>query len=196
MDQTQTTRCVSRFEPLLYVPAFTQKDFHYLVHTGLPTQGTSTEDLGQIQPGVHNSSLKYNLSLEVRHKINHLYTQRDRHKATKTTITSHLRDSNTISTSHQRDRAQIHHSNNQPLHKRDITNKEGLQLGDHKDHKPISFSLNKDPNKQVDMISSSVRNKEFGNKKHKEKLQEKTLDRNVNEDQINSQRIFFSGLFG
>ena len=29
----------------LYVPAFTQKDFHYLVHTGLPTQGTSTEDL-------------------------------------------------------------------------------------------------------------------------------------------------------
>ena len=32
---------------LLYVPAFTQKDFHYIVHTGLPTQGTSTEDLGK-----------------------------------------------------------------------------------------------------------------------------------------------------
>ena len=43
---TQTTRYVSRFEPLLYVPAFTQKDFHYIVHTGLPTQGTSTENLG------------------------------------------------------------------------------------------------------------------------------------------------------
>jgi len=28
MDQTQTPRFVSRFEPLLYVPAFTQKDFH------------------------------------------------------------------------------------------------------------------------------------------------------------------------
>ena len=29
-----------------------------------------------------------------------------------------------------------HHSNNQPLHKRDITNKEGLQLGDFHNHKP------------------------------------------------------------
>jgi len=47
VDQTQTTRYVSRFEPLLYVPAFMQKDFHYIVHTGLPTQGTSTEDLGK-----------------------------------------------------------------------------------------------------------------------------------------------------
>ena len=33
VDQMQTQRYVSRFEPLLYVPAFTQKDFHY-VHTG------------------------------------------------------------------------------------------------------------------------------------------------------------------
>ena len=44
VDQSQTLRYVSRFEPLLYVPAFTLEDFHY-VHTGLPTQGTSTEDL-------------------------------------------------------------------------------------------------------------------------------------------------------
>ena len=28
VDQLQTRRYVSRFEPLLYVPAFTQKDFH------------------------------------------------------------------------------------------------------------------------------------------------------------------------
>ena len=35
MDQTQTSRYFLRFEPLLYVPAFTQKDFHY-VHTGPP----------------------------------------------------------------------------------------------------------------------------------------------------------------
>ena len=41
MDQTQTPTYVSRFEPLLYVPAFTQKDFHY-VHTGPPTKGTYT----------------------------------------------------------------------------------------------------------------------------------------------------------
>ena len=45
VDQTQTTRYVLRFEPLLYVPA-TQKDFYYSVLTGLPTQGTSIEDLG------------------------------------------------------------------------------------------------------------------------------------------------------
>ena len=32
VNQTKTLRYVSRFEPLLYVPAFTQKDFHY-VHT-------------------------------------------------------------------------------------------------------------------------------------------------------------------
>ena len=32
VDQIQTTRYVLRFEPLLYVPAFTQKNFHY-VHT-------------------------------------------------------------------------------------------------------------------------------------------------------------------
>ena len=43
VDQTQTPRYVSRFEPLLYVPAFTQNDFHY-VHIGPPTQGISTEE--------------------------------------------------------------------------------------------------------------------------------------------------------
>ena len=36
VDQSQTIRYVLRFEPLLYVPTFTQKDFHYIVHTGLP----------------------------------------------------------------------------------------------------------------------------------------------------------------
>ena len=46
VDQSQTIRYVSRFEPLLYIPAFSQKDFYYIVHTGLLTQGTSTEDLG------------------------------------------------------------------------------------------------------------------------------------------------------
>ena len=59
MDQTQTPRYVSRIAPLLYVPVFTQKDFHYM----------STQDLLQREAllrnynstlGVHNSSLKYN----------------------------------------------------------------------------------------------------------------------------------------
>ena len=42
MDQTQTPRFVSRFEPLLYVPAFTQKDFQ---STNLSTQDSHTGNL-------------------------------------------------------------------------------------------------------------------------------------------------------
>ena len=36
VDQSQTPRHVSRFEPLLYVPAFTQKDFYYMSTQNLP----------------------------------------------------------------------------------------------------------------------------------------------------------------
>jgi len=59
VDQSQTPRYVSRFESLLYVPAFTQKDFHYI----------STQDLLHREPprvfdkyklGVHNFSLQEN----------------------------------------------------------------------------------------------------------------------------------------
>ena len=70
VDQSKTTRYVSRFESLLYVPAFTQKDFHYIVHTGLLTQGTSTEDLGKYNLGVHNSSLQQD-NLYIRGKAQH-----------------------------------------------------------------------------------------------------------------------------
>ena len=52
----QTERYVLRFELLLYVPAFTQKNFYYIVHTGLPTLRTSTEDLG-------NTKLEYTTPL-------------------------------------------------------------------------------------------------------------------------------------
>ena len=41
--QTLTQGYVLRFEPLPYVPAFTQKDFHY-VHKRPPTKGTFTEE--------------------------------------------------------------------------------------------------------------------------------------------------------
>ena len=62
MDQTQTPRYVSRFEPLLYFPAFTQKDFHYIVHIGLSTQGTSTENLG-------NTNLEYTTPLSTKYNL-------------------------------------------------------------------------------------------------------------------------------
>ena len=42
------------------------------------------------------------------------------------------------------------------------------------------------------MISSSVRNKEFGNQNHKEKLLGKILERYKNEDQNQSQRLSFT----
>ena len=65
VNQSLTPRYVSRFEPLLYVPAFTQKDFRYIVYAGLPTQGTSTEDLG-------NTTLEYTTPLSTN---NNLYTR-------------------------------------------------------------------------------------------------------------------------
>jgi len=64
VDQTQTPRYISMFEPLLYVPTFTQKDFHY-VRTRPPTKGTSTEEFAITKLGVHNYSLQHN----------HLYTR-------------------------------------------------------------------------------------------------------------------------
>ena len=65
VDQSQTQRYILRFEPQLYVPACTQKDLHYIVHTGLPTQGTSIEDLG-------NTILEYTTPLSTN---NNLYTR-------------------------------------------------------------------------------------------------------------------------
>jgi len=43
VDQTQTLRYASRFESLLYVPAFTQKDS--TIHYRIFYTGTSTEEL-------------------------------------------------------------------------------------------------------------------------------------------------------
>jgi len=53
----------SRFKPLLYVPAFTQKDFHY-VHIGPSTKGPPLRNYNSTLR-VHYSSLKHN----------HLYTR-------------------------------------------------------------------------------------------------------------------------
>ena len=109
MDQTQTPRYVLRFESLLYVPAFTQKNFYY-VHTGPPTQGTSMEEFTITKLGVHNSSLKYNhlytLGQCKKPNHNHLYTRGIRHKA-KTQPQSPL---------HKRDRHKAKPQS--PLHKR------------------------------------------------------------------------------
>ena len=63
MNQTQTPGYVSRFEPLLNVPTFTQKDFHY-VHTGLSTKGPPPRNYNST-PRVHNSTLS-NTNLYIR----------------------------------------------------------------------------------------------------------------------------------
>ena len=75
VDQTQTLRYVSRFESLLYVPTYTQKDFHY-VHTGSPTKGTSTEEFAITK--LEYKTPLFNTTIS---------TQEAGHKA-KTTITS------------------------------------------------------------------------------------------------------------
>jgi len=78
VDQTQTTK----FEPLLYVPAFRQKDFHY-VHTGPSTKGPPLRNYNSTL-GVHYSSLKYNhlytRGIGTKPKHNHLYARGTRHK--------------------------------------------------------------------------------------------------------------------
>ena len=108
MDQTQTLRYVSRFEPLLYVPAFTQKDFHY-VHTGSSTKRPSPRNYNSTL-GVHYSSLKYNhlytRGIDTKLSHNHLYTRGIRNKA-KTQSPLHMRDkaqsqiSNTITSTQE-----------------------------------------------------------------------------------------------
>ena len=74
MDQTQTTRYVSRFGPLLYVPAFTQKDFYY-VHIEPSANGPSPRNYNSTL-GVHYSSLKHNhlytREIGTKPKLNHL----------------------------------------------------------------------------------------------------------------------------
>ena len=46
-------------EPLLYVSAFTQKDFHYTSTQNFP-QGNLHWGFGKYKIGVHNSSLQQN----------------------------------------------------------------------------------------------------------------------------------------
>ena len=72
-------RYVSRFDPLLYVPAFTQKDFHY-VHAGPPIKRTSTEEFAI-------TNLEYTTPLS----NTTTSTQEARHKA-KTQSPLHKRD--------------------------------------------------------------------------------------------------------
>ena len=72
-------RYVSRFEPLLYVPAFTQKDFHN-VHTGPSIKGTLLRNYNTTL-GVHYSSLKHNhlytrgIGTKPKLNHNHIYTR-------------------------------------------------------------------------------------------------------------------------
>ena len=107
------------FEPLLYVPTFTEKDFHYIVHIGLPTQGTSTEDLD-------NTNQEYTTPLSNKHNLyisGKAQQQSPLHlegwTLSQTTITSHQRDkalSQTTITSHQRDKALQPTLQQSPLH--------------------------------------------------------------------------------
>ena len=92
MDQTQTPRHVSRFEPLLYVPAFTQKDFYYMSTQDLPyrkpppriwqIQTRSTQLLSPTKSPLHK---RQGTTTITSHKRNKALSQT-------TTITSTLRE--------------------------------------------------------------------------------------------------------
>ena len=76
-------RYVSRLEPLLYVPVFTQKDFHY-VHIGPPIKGTSTEEFAIIKLEYTTPLSNTTTSTQevgTKPKLNHLYTRGTRYKA-------------------------------------------------------------------------------------------------------------------
>ena len=76
-------------QPLLYVPAFTQKDFHY-GRTGPPTKGTSTEEFAIKNLRVYNSSLQRN-HLYSRGKAqnqNSITSTQEGYAQSQTTITS------------------------------------------------------------------------------------------------------------
>ena len=105
MDQTQTTRFVSRFEhpalrPRLHTEGFLLTRLHRT-----PTQGTSTEDLGQYNREYTTPlSTEYNLSLEAMHNQHKYHLSQEGQALSRyKSITSHKRDSNTNSTSHQRE---------------------------------------------------------------------------------------------
>ena len=67
---------------MLYSPAFTQKDFHY-VHTGPSTKGPPPRNYNSTL-GVHYSSLKHNhlytRGVGTNSNHNHLYIRGIRHK--------------------------------------------------------------------------------------------------------------------
>ena len=64
VDQSQTPRYVSMFEPLLYVPDFTQKDFHYV----------STQDFPHREPPLRIWQIQTR-STQLLSPINNLYTR-------------------------------------------------------------------------------------------------------------------------
>ena len=71
VDQSQTQRYVSRFEPLLYVPAFTQKDFQY----------ASTQDYPHREPPLRIWVIQ-TWSTQLPSQTTTISTQDARHKAT------------------------------------------------------------------------------------------------------------------
>ena len=71
------TKICFKARALLYVSAFTQKNFHY-IHTGPPTKGTSTEEFA-ITNLEYTTPLSNTTPLHKRQstkrKLNHLYTR-------------------------------------------------------------------------------------------------------------------------
>ena len=91
VDQSQTSRYVSRFEPLSTSPPSHRRIFTIRPHMTSYT-GNLHWGFGKNKLGVHKSSLQQNkLYTRGWHNNNHLYTKRDRHKAKTPTITSIFR---------------------------------------------------------------------------------------------------------
>ena len=112
--------------------------FSLCVHTGLPTQGTFTEDLANTnQEDTTSLSNNTTSTQEVRQNNNHLYTQRDK-ALSQTTITSHKRDKTLSQTNHNH--LYTRGMNTNPKYRKVTTlgdHEDHKHFGDHKDHKLI-----------------------------------------------------------
>ena len=144
MDQTQTTRCVSRFEPLALRPRLHREGFliHYLVHRGLlpreppPRRICTTREY---RTPLSNTTSQPR-GRPVAKQPQHLYR-----RGLQTPTPPLTRGSKQQSQPLPK-REQTNHPIN--LYQRGIQQEEGcLQLGGYNNLKQSLFPLNKDPNR-------------------------------------------------
>ena len=141
----------------LYVPAFTQKDFQSTCPHRTPTQGTSTEDLGQYNNWEYTTPLFTNTTSTLRGQA------QSHHKSITSQLEGWAQSQQPINLSLEGQGTKPP-LQNQPLHKRDNTKQDDLQLSDQKTTNQIFSTktriLQRGQNDKLKCGKQSVFNKE------------------------------------